>query len=110
MVRGAATERFGSHTSQATDQATIKPERHDRASRMGRLTRPGIAKAGQKRGPQHVAVADDCGAGRQGPGNAPQLATVQELAVGQMHIRNREIRKIDDLTDASDDNTGRQGQ
>ncbi len=110
MVGGEAGKDGAAAGGEVTGEAAVEAQSEAVGGVMGRQTGAGIGEAGEQRGADHVAVADDGGAGGQVSCDLTELDAVQKLAVGEMDIGDGEGFEVENLTDAADDDAALEGQ
>ncbi len=100
MVRRLPQQGSGPQAGDASDQASVDPQRDHVARDMGGFTRSDIAEARKQGRPDQVIIADYGGPIWQHSGDPSELPAVEDLAVREMDVCDRDRSEIDDLANA----------
>lgn len=98
MVGWAEIECSGGTAGEPVHQAAIEAKRHHAAGEVRGLARADIMKTRQRYRSDGIVVANDCrGPSVQRGGDVGELAPIQELAMGEMDVGERDVAYLDDL-------------
>lgn len=86
VVGSAAVQGVDCTADEAADQAAVEAKRENVGGVVGVFAGADVPETGQQRWADEVVIAKDCGAVRQGGGDAAKLAAVEDLAVGEMDV------------------------
>ena len=106
MVRRLPQEGSGFQAGDAADQASVDPQRDHVARDVRRFTGSDITKARKQGRPDQVIIADHGGPIWQHSGDPSELPAVQDLAVREMDVRDRDRSEIDNLANAMKHRSG----
>lgn len=97
MVGCLPQKSSGFQARHAPNQAPVDPQRNHVAGDVGMFAWAGVMEAGQQCRSDQIVIADHRGPVWQELGDPPKLPAVENLAMRQMHIGDRDRPKVDDL-------------